>query len=213
MEAQIWSDVDVDVQTVLAAAKTITGITKASPAVVSSTAHGYAVGDILLLKIKGMLELDYAVVKVTAQTTDSFTLAGIDSTLFGTFTSGTAQKITFGAAAATFTDITPSGGEASQVVIQTIHVSQSYSKPGNVSALTFAFGSLWMPDDPALIELQAASRSRTVRAVRFTFADGTAMFFAGYPSVSMAPGGAAGAIVTTPVSINVRGPVQPYVAP
>lgn len=209
-DIQLWSDVAVEAQTVLAAAKTLTAITKASSAVVSSTAHGYLANDIVLLKVQGMIELDYAVVKITAVTTDSFTLGGIDSTLFKTFVSGTAEKVTFGASAATITDVSASGGESEQVLIQTIHRRRGYSIPGNESPLVFAFGSLWVPSDPALIVFKAASRARAVLAVRFTFSDGTVGLFAGFAAASLAPNGAAGAPVTTPVALNVRGMFQDY---
>ncbi|HZX85534.1 MAG TPA: phage tail tube protein [Reyranella sp.] len=211
-EVQLWSDVNVDVQTALAAAKTITAISKASPAVASSTAHGLTEGDIVLLKIAGMIDIDYAVVRVGAVTTDTFALEGIDSTDFPDFTSGTAEEITFGASAATFTEVNATGGEADQVLIQTIHTKRGYNKPGNETPLNFSFGSLWVTSDPALIELKKASRTRTVRAIRFTFADGTIGLFSGYPSASLVPTGSAGAAVTTPVTINARGWFQDYEA-
>ena len=48
--ALIWKNVGVAMQSVIAAAKTITTITKASPGVVSATAHGYDNGDIVYLE-------------------------------------------------------------------------------------------------------------------------------------------------------------------
>jgi len=209
-DIQLWSDVEVDAQTALAAAKTISAITKANPAVATSTAHGLTVGDIVLLKVQGMIDLDYAVVQITAADTNTFTLGGIDSTLFGTFVSGTAEEVTFGASAATFTEVSAAGGESEQVLIQTIHRRRGYNIPGNETPLVFTFGSLWVPSDPALIVLKAASRARSVLAMRFTFADGSLGLFAGVPAASLTPNGSAGAPVTTPVVVNVRGMFQDY---
>lgn len=210
-DIQLWSDVDVDVQTALAPAKVITAISKATSAVCSSSTHDYVVNDILLLKVQGMIDLDYAVAKVTAVVAGvSFALGGIDSTLFGTFVSGTAEKITFGASAATFTEVSAAGGESEQVLIQTIHRRRGYNLPGNETPLVFTFGSLWVPSDPALIALKAASRARSVLAMRFTFADGSLGLFAGTPAASLVPNGSAGAPVTTPVIVNVRGLFQDY---
>ena len=59
-----WSNVAVSVQSAIAATKTITAITKASPGVVSSTAHGYSNGDYVLLTISGMYQLNYRVMRV-----------------------------------------------------------------------------------------------------------------------------------------------------
>lgn len=210
---QLWSDVAVDVQTALAAAKTITAITKANPAVASSTAHGYTAGDIVLLKIVGMRELNYAVVRVANPTTDAFELEGIDSTTFGTFISGTAEEVTFGASADTITEVNAAGGEADKQLIQTIHTKRGFNIPGNESPLVFTLGSLWLPSDPALKAMNAAGRARAIRAIRFGFPDGAIVLMAGYPTASLAPNGTAGAPVTTPASIDVRGLLQPYAAP
>lgn len=212
MDVQLWSDVAVDISTAFGAAKPITAITKADPPVASATAHGYTAGDIVLLKTTGMLELDYAVIRVGTVTTDTFQIEGVDATLFKTFLSGTAEEITFGLSAETFTEVSAAGGESEQVPIQTIHRRRAYNIPGNESPLVFTFGSLWIASDPVLQALVAASRARANRAVRFTFADGSVGLFAGIPSASLAPGGSAGAPVTTPVVINCRGPFQPYEA-
>lgn len=211
-EVLLWSDVKVDVQTVLATPKVITAITKANPAVASIALHGYTVGSFLLLKVKGMVDIDHAVVRVAEGDTGTIELEGIDSTDFPDFVSGTAELITFGASAATFTEVGASGGEAAQVLIQTIHVKRGYNKPGNESPLVFTFGSLWITTDPALIELKNASRTRSERAIRFTFSDGTVVVFSGNPSAPLVPTGSAGAPVTTPVTINARGWIQDYEA-
>lgn len=75
------------VATVLAAAKTITGITNASEAVVSSTAHGYSVGDVLLI-YSGWGRLNFRAARVKSVTTDSYVLEGIDTSNTELFTPG-----------------------------------------------------------------------------------------------------------------------------
>ena len=83
----------------LAAAKTITGITEATPGVVTSAGHGFADGDLILLDIAGMTELDGLLYRVYAKTTDTFQLAklsndgGISTASFTTFISGTATLV------------------------------------------------------------------------------------------------------------------------
>lgn len=208
----VWSKVAIAVQTVLGAAKTITAISKASPAVVTAT-HDFIVGDIVLLKITGMRQLDYAVKRVSAvSTTVSFTLEGVDSTLFDTFVSGTAEKVTFGAQAATFQDVSGSGGDAQPIVISTVHDDQDFEIPGNRSPFNFSMGSLWDVADPALLALAAFDSVKGIACISFTFATGAKMYFAAYPSASLAPGGAAGQPVTTPVTLRLRGRLTPYAA-
>ncbi len=210
LEVNVWSDVGVNVQTVRAAAKTISAITKASTGVASSTAHGYNDGDIVLLLVDGMIELDYTIARVDNKTTDTFELEGINTTSFHTFISGTAEKLTFGAAAATFTDVNSSGGEAEDIAIRTIHRSQDFNIPGNFSAASISLGSLWDVNDPALLALKAFSKAKTVCGILIEFATGAKVYFAGVPSVSLAPGGSAGQPVTTPVKLSVRGDYTAY---
>ena len=79
----------VKVSTGTSAGKTITGITKASAAVVTSTAHGLAVGTVVVISdVVGMTEINDMAGVITAQDSNTFTLGGIDSTNFTTYTSG-----------------------------------------------------------------------------------------------------------------------------
>lgn len=75
------------VATVLATAKTISAITNAAEAVASSTAHGYSVGDVLLI-YSGWSRLSFRAARVKTVTTDSFTLEGIDTSNTELFTLG-----------------------------------------------------------------------------------------------------------------------------
>jgi hypothetical protein len=211
MSLQIWSDVDVDVQTVAGPAKTVTAISKANPAVATSIAHGFVVGALVLLRVRGFGALDYAFVRVGAVTSDTFVLKGVDTSDFsGAFASGSASLVTLGVSAETITDVSPSGGDSAQVAISTIHKRPDFAIPGKAAPLSYALGSLWDVADPALQAFKAASRAKKILAVRFGWADGTEVLFAAQPSTTLAPGGSAGAAVTTPVSLAVRGWIQSY---
>lgn len=210
MTTNVWSKVAVAVQTVLAATKTISAITKASPAVASSTAHGYTNGQEVKLVVAGMLELNNWVGRVANVTANTFELEGVDSTLFNTFTSGTAALITFGAAAATMQDVNASGGEAKAVDITTIHDDTDKEIPGSKTALSYSFGNLWDPSDAALIELKKADNVKGTRCMKFSFSSGAKVYFDCYPSASLAPGGSKGEAVTTQTSFKLTGPITAY---
>jgi hypothetical protein len=207
----VWSKVAVAVQSALAAPRTITAITRANPAVVTSTAHGLIAGDIVLLEINGMRQLDYRVVRVlAAPTADTFTLEGVDSTTYDTFTSGTAKLVTLGANASTFQDVSASGGEAASISVSTIHDDQDFDIPGNRSPIVFSFGSLWDPTDPALVALKGFDDVKTPAVVQLTFATGSRVLMAAYVSAGLAPTGTSGQPVTTPVSLRLRGRLTTY---
>ena len=122
--AKVWKNVAVAMESARAAAKTITAVTKANPGVASSTAHGYANGDILILTAQGMFQIDQRVVRVAGVTADTFQLEGIDTANFETFVSGTAAKLTMGTSITTATTVNPSGGDFDFIDTTTIHAAQ-----------------------------------------------------------------------------------------
>ena len=80
--------------------KTITAITKANPAVVTSSSHGYSNGDfITITSVVGMTEVNGKTFKVADKTTNTFELQDVDgndinSSSYTTYSSaGTANKI------------------------------------------------------------------------------------------------------------------------
>ncbi|MDP3213510.1 MAG: hypothetical protein Q8S73_05365, partial [Deltaproteobacteria bacterium] len=111
------SGLQMSMQSAIAAANTITAITNAAPGVFSCTANGYSNGDLLLLEIEGMTQLNKRVVEVVSVATDTFQIAGpdgatgMDTTNFGTFTSGTAKKLTMGTSITGCQGFTSSGGD------------------------------------------------------------------------------------------------------
>lgn len=207
LDINVWSNVKVAIQTLLGTAKTITAITKADPAVVTSAAHGLTDGKLGLLKVKGMREVNYMVVRVANQDTNTFELEGVDSTDFGTFVSGTFEEITFGAESAVMQELTPSGGEAAGIAVEVIHTDDTYEVPGRRSPLVISCGALWDPADPALVAMRGFDRTKTPGCVAVEFATGNKIYFAAYMSAPLTPAGAAGAVVSTPASMRVRGPL------
>lgn len=80
------------------AAKTVTGITQASLAVITAMAHGYSNGDWVFGAINGMNALNGLTWIVANKTTNTFQLTDlfgntVNSTLFNAFTSGTFSRI------------------------------------------------------------------------------------------------------------------------
>lgn len=70
-------------------AKTITGITKADPAVVTAAAHGFTSGQqVFIAGVVGMTQVNGAFYTVANPTADTFELSGTDSSGWSTYTSG-----------------------------------------------------------------------------------------------------------------------------
>ncbi|MBL7090833.1 phage tail tube protein, partial [Acidovorax sp.] len=85
------------VATVLASAKTVTGISNAAEAVVSCTAHGYSNGDIVII-YSAWGRLNFRAFRVKSVLTDSFVLEGADTSSTDLYTAGagagTVKKVT-----------------------------------------------------------------------------------------------------------------------
>lgn len=205
MGTKTWTNVQVAMQSALAAAKTISAITKANPAVATSTAHGYANGDIVVLTISGMWQADTKTVRVANQTANTFELEGVDSTSFDTFSSGTAQVITFGTTFSTMGDFNTSGGDFEMIDVTTIHDTNKKTIPGAASAVECSGNFNWDPADAGQVAMKAASEARVLRAMKIQFSDGSKWYFTGYPGYAGNPTGQAGAKVSSPFKISGYG--------
>jgi hypothetical protein len=76
------------------ATKTITAVSNATAAVITSAAHGYSASDtVILVGIKGMPALEGVVVVISAVTTNTFTVPVDTSGMPAYVSSGTAEKI------------------------------------------------------------------------------------------------------------------------
>ncbi len=74
---------------VLEASKSITAITQANPAVVTSAGHGYANGDeVEITGVVGMTEVNNRRFTVANAAANTFELSGVDSTSYGAYSSG-----------------------------------------------------------------------------------------------------------------------------
>ena len=80
---------------IVEADKTITAITKANPAVVTATSHGYADGDhVWINSVVGMTEVNGRRYTVANKTTHTFQLSGVNSSNYTTYDSaGVGQKV------------------------------------------------------------------------------------------------------------------------
>lgn len=200
-----WAGVAIAMQSVLGAAKTITAIAKSTTCTVTAT-HDFAAGDYVVLDVTGMQELDNRMFRVlSVSTTVSFVLEGIDSTLFGTFGTGTANKLTLGTALGTVLTLTSSGGDYSTIDTTTIHDKIKQSIPGIPTGLEMSFENIWDPADAGLLAMKVAADATATRGFLFTFATGAKMCLNGYVGATLVPTGSAQDKVQTAAKIMATG--------
>lgn len=204
MASTKWLGVKVDMQSAIGAAATITALTKASPGVASAT-NTFTNGDFVVLEVVGMSEVNSRVFRVAASSGSAFTLEGEDTTLFGTFTSGTAKKLTLGTSFSTLKTINGTGGEFDFLDVTTIHDLIKKEEPGLASPVKYDFDGFWDPSDTAQAAAIAASKLAAQRGVLFTFPGLQKMAFYGYIGASGVPQGSTGEKVTTKINMNASG--------
>jgi len=119
--ATLPSGTILSVATAFAAAKTVTGISNAAEAVVSCTAHGYSVGDIVQI-YSGWGRLNRRAVKVKSVLADSFVATDIDTTNTEFFPSGsgigTVRKVTTFTQISKYLNPNSSGGDPKPVTVK-----------------------------------------------------------------------------------------------
>lgn len=202
-----WTNVGIDVQTALAAAVTITAISKTTPGVATySGSVNPGNGDYIVVSANGMNQINDRIFRIANvnTTTKTFELEGEDTTLYDTFISGNYQVITFGASFQTVQTVSPSGGDYEKADITTIHDAVRKQVPTIAAPMTLAMTNFFDLTDPGFVECNKAYKSKTKRAIRLRFGAGAKMLITGYVGAAGVPTGQAQGVVQTPVSIEAQ---------
>lgn len=203
MALKFWTNQIVQLQSLLGAAQTIDGISKASNGVVTKNAGATlpANGQYVLLELAGMTQLHRRIVKVSSAAGSTFNI-GIDTTNFGTFTSGTYKVITFGNAFDSVRDIQSSGGDPVFEDTTTIHDPNDTQAIVSSSPEGFSFTCDWEPTNGALKACNGAFITRTPLAFRFGDPDGSEYLFYAFVAAALNPT-VSGKKKVTPVSLSL----------
>lgn len=212
------SNVAIAMQSAIATAVTITAISVAAPGVVTAT-NTYANGDYVLLTVNGMYQLNNRVFRVVNVTGTTFQLedvtggTGLSTVGLPAFTSGTAQKITFGTSITTAAALTASGGDFAFLDTTTIHSALKTQIPGAANPLAFEIEHLWDITDAGQIAMKNASDLQTQVAIRLTYGTGGPIqVFTGYVGYSGSPTGGAQDILKAKASMTAFGSPTYYSA-
>lgn len=205
-------------ESAIAAATTITAITKAATGVFSAAGHTFVNGDIVLLEVQGMVELNGRLLKVMGVAAGTFSVAdvdgvtGIDTTLFNTFTSGTAKKVTLGTSITGVQDFTFAGGEIKTVDTTTVHDVVDTQIVVGASAQSADMTMQWDPAAAAQKAMIAAFQTRANKGFKVLWPDGAYVLFYGTVGYTGAPGGGKQGVTVSPAKITMLGGLTIYSA-
>lgn len=205
----IGRGVRVEIGTTEGSAKTVTAVTKASPAVATSSAHGLTAKTVGYFDtVTGMDELLGQAVRINPVTTNDFTLENLDSTNYGTFSAGTFTPITAWTTITPATEYQIGGGDAdpldTSVLLDTIK-QQEYG-PLNAQTVTINVKKETV-NGLGMAAVEAAARAGTDKVFRVTLKDGSYRVFRGTPSLPNESVGV-GAVGTGGFTITVKRFVQ-----
>lgn len=138
--AQVPTGSTFYIASTIAAAKTVSAVSNASEASVSSTAHGYSNGDVVVM-FSGWGRLNKRAFRVKSVTTDAFVLEGADTTNTTFYPSGTGigtvQKVSAFTQITTVMNPSSSGGEPKTVNYKFIESDVEYSINDGFSATSY----------------------------------------------------------------------------
>ena len=128
--------------TVFATAKTVTAISNAAEASVSSTAHGYSVGDFVEVT-SGWGRLNKRAFRVKSQTADAFVLEGCDTSNTELYpvgsSAGSVRKVTTWQQISKVMKPSNSGGEPKTITFKYLESDVEFSKNDGFTAIQETF--------------------------------------------------------------------------
>lgn len=204
MATKFWTNQTVRLQTALATAVNITGISKAANGSVATAGTLPTAGAYVLLEVAGMRQLHRRIVKVSAPASGAFTI-GVNTADFSDFISGTFRVVTLGAEFTSLRDLASSGGDPVFEDTTTVHDADDNQAIVSSSPLSYSGTCDWDPTDAALIESNKAYVTRTPRAVLMLDPDGSGYAFYAYCNAPLQPT-VSGKKKVTPVNFSLLAP-------
>lgn len=161
-------------------AKTITGISKANPGVVTSTSHGLANGDIVVItSVSGMTEVNNRAFVIANVATNTFELKGVDTSNYTTWTSGGSATPQTMVTVSEVNNVSGFDGQASEIDTTNLRsTAKEYliglQDFGNVSL------ELFLVSDTGQSRLRALKASASAGTFAITLSDSTVAAFQAY---------------------------------
>lgn len=173
-----------------AAAKTITAVTNANPAVATSTAHGYVTGDEILLT-SGWEDATDTVWKVEVVDANSFKILGLDSSNTNFYPSGggvgTAQKISGWTSIPQVLTISASGGDARFTDVAPLAKRNAIRIPTGFNATSITLSLAHDAGNANYKTMLGISRNLSKVAFKQVISGGAVTYGYGYLNVSEMP--------------------------
>lgn len=163
----------LQVSTGVAATKTITDVDATDPALVTSSAHGLALGTVgRIAAVVGMTELNDNLYVVDNPDTNDFELAGVDATGYTPYVSGGTFAPLVYTAFCELTGVDQQDGTTDEIEVTTICSTAKEFETGLSDSGTLTLNYNFAPNTPVQAAFAAAKKAGDEVAVRITFPNG-----------------------------------------
>lgn len=206
----------LSIASAFAAAKVVSSISNAAEAVVSCTAHGYAVGDIVQL-YSGWGRLNRRVVRVKSATTDAFVAENIDTTNLEFFPAGSGggsvRKVNTFTQISKYLNPTQSGGDPKNVTVRFMDEDTETNLNDGFSAVAESFEvDADQFGSGAYNALRALTDVQSDTVLKKTLKSGATIYTPCTVALNENVRLADGSIMTNVVAINGNGRITRYAA-
>jgi hypothetical protein len=204
----------ISMSTGFGSALTVSAITNASPGVASSTAHGLADGDIVVMATSGWANLEGRVARVDNSVTNAFDLEGIDTSSTTRYPVGasasTAKEVTGWVQITGVLDPSGNGGEQQFWEGAPLEAQRNTRIPTTQSAAGIDLRAAYNPDASWWDYVSDAAEDREPRAVMLTLSNGAKLYYYCYVGMSVVPSLTRDEPMTVGISLSLVGDPTRY---
>lgn len=199
---------DLEIENSTATAVNITGVSRANPCVITAVGHGLANGAVVgIASVGGMTQLNGSAYVIERLTADTFSLLGVDSTSYTTYTSGGAATPKTWSTSNEHKSYSGFDGKASEIDVTTMKSVAKEKRQGLQD-----FGGLQVEvnvveTDAFQIAAKAAKASGSVKWMRLTKPNGYKKVFQALVTSFTEKGGVDG-IVEGTIQLTITGDVK-----
>jgi hypothetical protein len=191
----------------------VSAATNANPAVLTTDTQSYAAGDIAEVT-SGWSRLNSRIVRLSAATSTSATLDGVDTTSTQAYPAGggtgSIRTVSGWTQLAQIVGSTSEGGEQQFTTYQFLEADAEVRIPTNKSASGVTFTVADDPTLPGYVLAQTANEDRVPRAIRITFPDGSIFLMNAYISLAPMPSLNVNEIMTVQATLSLLAPPVRY---
>lgn len=202
-----------DLASAYGAPVTVTAISNANPAVVTSVGHGLSDGDIILLT-SGWVKLNNRIFRVANSTTDAFTLEGVNTTDTARYPAaggaGSALPVDTWIQIPQIMSVDQTGGDQNMYTFQFLEDDDERQFPTNKSAVTLTLTVADDPDQPYIPVIEGYDEAKSTNVMRLSLINGDIILYPAVVTISSTPSLTVNELMTRTITLANQARITRY---